>query len=453
MTLLSPPRSAVAPSATPDNFVRYPDLRAPGTMTKRAWLLVVLGMVIPGTAQLLAGSRRLGRFAVCSTFVLWGLALLALLINTLLPRLVYVLGGVAVPLLTLAQIAFTAYAVLWAFLTLDTLRLVRLVTLVPKSRAWVAGVAIVATVIGAGGLGYGAVVAGSARSVLDQLFSDGQYKDPIDGQYNILLLGGDAGPDRTGLRPDSLSVVSINAETGATTIIGIPRNFEKATFSPESPLWTPFPTGYDCGDDCLINYLYTYGQEHPELYPDAEKFGSKPGIEATRDAVSGVTGLTLQYFVLIDMQGFAQLIDSLGGVDIDVQERTALGAIEASEPFAYVEAGPQHLDGQTALWFARSRYDTTDYARMARQRQVQEAVLTQFDPANVLTKFRAISAASVQVVSTDVPGVMVGGFVEMATKARAIPLTKLELVPDVVDTIDPDYDVIHALVDETIHPG
>ena len=451
MSVISPLRGTTArPPA--DNLVRYPDVREPRTMTKRAWWLVAVGILIPGSAQLLAGSRRLGRFAVASTFVLWASVLVALLVGTVFPRLVFRLGGLAVPLLTVAQVLLAAYAVLWVALTLDTLRIVRLINLLPKSRAWVAGLAVVATVVGSGGLVYGAVVAGSARSVLDQLFSDGQYQDPIDGQYNILLLGGDAGPDRTGLRPDSLSVVSINADTGATTIIGVPRNFEKARFSPESPLWGPFPNGYDCGDECLINYLYTYGEENPELYPDAAEFGSNAGIEATRDAVAGVTGLTLQYFVLIDMQGFAQLIDSLGGVTIDVPQRTALGAITAPEPFAYVEVGSQRLDGNTALWYARSRFDSTDYDRMARQRQVQEAVLSQFEPANVLTKFEGIAAAGVQVVSTDVPQVMVGEFVEMATKARSLPVQSLELVPGVVDTLEPDYDQIHSLVDSTIHP-
>ena len=451
MSVISPLRGTTArPPA--DNLVRYPDVREPRTMTKRAWWLVAVGILIPGSAQLLAGSRRLGRFAVASTFVLWTLVSVGLLVGIVFPRLVFMLGGLAVPLLTVAQVLLAAYAVLWVALTLDTLRIVRLINLLPKSRAWVAGLAVVATVVGSGGLVYGAVVAGSARSVLDQLFSDGQYQDPIDGQYNILLLGGDAGPDRTGLRPDSLSVVSINADTGATTIIGVPRNFEKARFSPESPLWGPFPNGYDCGDECLINYLYTYGEENPELYPDAAEFGSNAGIEATRDAVAGVTGLTLQYFVLIDMQGFAQLIDSLGGVTIDVPQRTALGAITAPEPFAYVEVGSQRLDGNTALWYARSRFDSTDYDRMARQRQVQEAVLSQFEPANVLTKFEGIAAAGVQVVSTDVPQVMVGEFVEMATKARSLPVQSLELVPGVVDTLEPDYDQIHSLVDSTIHP-
>lgn len=421
-------------------------------MTKRAWWLVAVGILIPGSAQLLAGSRRLGRFAVSSTFLLWGLVAVALLLNVLFPRLIYVLGNNTIPF-TVAQIFFIAYAVLWSVLTLDTLRLVRLVNLVPRARIWVASVAIIATVFGAGGLGYGAVIAGSTRTLLEQLFADGQYKPPVDGQYNILLLGGDAGPDRTGLRPDSISVVSINAETGQATVIGIPRNFENATFSPESPLWGPYPQGYNCGDRCLINYLYTYAEQHPELYPGASKFGSNPGIEATRDAASGVTGLTIQYYALIDMQGFAELIDALGGVDVKVTERTALGAITASKPFAYVEKGEQHLDGQTALWYSRSRFDTTDYARMARQRQVQEAVLKQFDPANVLTKFQGIAAASGQIVKTDVPQVMIGTFLEMATKARALPLRKLELVPGVVDTLHPNYGEIHDLVKKTALAG
>jgi LCP family protein required for cell wall assembly len=303
-----------------------------------------------------------------------------------------------------------------------------------------------------GGAGYAAMLTGVLRSTVSDLFASGDYADPVDGQYNILLLGGDAGPDRMGMRPDSISVVSINADTGATTMIGVPRNFERAVFSEGSPLWEPFPDGYDCGDDCLINYLYTYGEEHPELYPDAVANGSSPGVEATRDAVAGVTGLTLQYFVVIDMQGFADLVDSLGGVTIDVPARTNIAPIEATEPYFTLEAGSQHMDGGTALWYARSRYETTDYERMERQRQVQEAIVTQFTPANVLSKFQGIASAGVQVINTDVPKAMLPAFLDLANRARVLPITKLELVPGVVETVYPDFDVIHALVQATLHP-
>jgi LCP family protein required for cell wall assembly len=431
--------------------VRNPDVGSPTTMAKRAWWLVVLNILIPGSAQLLAGNRRLGRFGVRLTFTLWALAIVALAIYFLAPRVVYGIASNTIAL-TILQIVFVVYAVLWVVLTLDTLRLTKLVRATPKVRPFVAGVAIAVMVVCVGSAGYAATLTGVLRSTVSDLFASGDYSEPIDGQYNILLLGGDAGPDRMGMRPDSISVVSVNADTGAATMVGVPRNFERAIFSEGSPLWTPFPDGYDCGDDCLINYLYTYGEEHPELYPDAIANGSTPGVEATRDAVSGVTGLTLQYFVVIDMQGFADLVDSLGGVEIDVPARTNIAAIEATEPYFTLEAGVQHMDGGTALWYARSRYETTDYERMERQRQVQEAIVTQFQPANVLTKFQDIASAGVQVINTDVPQAMLPTFLDLATQARQQPITKLELVPGVVETVYPDFDVIHALVQATLHP-
>jgi LCP family protein required for cell wall assembly len=418
-------------------------------MTKRAWWLVALNVLIPGSAQLLAGNRKLGRGGVRLTFALWIVAIVAVALFLFLPRVVY---GVAtnVVALSIVQVVLIAYAVLWVVLTVDTLRLTRLVRAGPRARPFIAAFAVIALVCSAGAAGYGAMVSGVTRDTISQLFASGDYEEPVDGQYNILLLGGDAGPDRLGMRPDSISVVSVNADTGATTMIGIPRNFERAIFSEGSPLWEPFPDGYDCGDDCLINYLYTYGEEHPELYPNAIAEGSAPGIEATRDAVAGVTGLTLQFSVVIDMQGFADLVDSLGGVDIEVANDINIAPITATEPLFTIEAGSQHMDGATALWYARSRYETTDYDRMERQRQVQQAIITQFQPSNVLTKFQGIAEAGVQVVKTDVPSVMLPTLVDLATQARAMPITTLELVPGVVETVYPDFDVIHALVDSTI---
>lgn len=426
--------------------VRYPDVSSPETMTKRAWWLVALNLLIPGSAQLLAGSRRLGRFGVTATFVLWGIVLVALVLWWLWPVAVYTLVTNSI-VLTVAQVLFVAYAVLWVALTLDTLRLVRLVKTWPAARGFIAGLAIIGLVGGAGAAGYGAVVAGSARSAISAIFNSGDYRPPIDGRYNILLLGGDAGPDRMGLRPDSISVASVDAATGAVVLIGVPRNLERARFVEGSPLYGPFPNGYDCGDQCLISYLYTYGVEHPDLYPDAEKRGSNPGIEAMRDAVEGVVGLTLQYYVLVDMQGFSDLIDALGGITLDVPERTPLGAaIPGTKPFAWVEAGEQHLDGFTAQWYSRSRYDTTDYARMSRQRDVQEAILRQFTPANVLVKFQEVASASTQVVRTDIPSVMLGLFTDLATKSRKLPVTRLELVPEEFDPAYPDFDKIAAAI-------
>lgn len=434
--------------------VRFPDLKSREAMTRRAWWLVGMNILIPGSAQTLAGSRRLGRFGLASTLVLWAIVVIAAVLFFVARPVLY---SVATNIYALwaIQAVLVYYIVLWVVLTFDTLRLVRLIRARPSARVFVAGLSVVVLALLAGTGGYGVIVTGAARGLLDHVFSGGHMAAPVDGHYNILLLGGDAGKHRTGLRPDSISVVSIDAATGASTVIGIPRNLQRVPFVEDSPLYGPFPNGYDCGVDCLVSYLYTYGEEHPDLYPDAVKDGSEPGIEAMRDAIGGVVGLKLQYFVLIDMEGFSDLIDSLGGIEIDSTGRYPLGGDEDAngQPInvdGWIEPGLQTMDGHTALWYARARHGTTDYDRMKRQRQVQEAILKQFSPANVLSKFEGIAKAGSQIVKTDIPQGMLGGFVDLGTKAKDQEVTSLELVPPEVNVIHPDIAAMQASVQQTL---
>jgi LCP family protein required for cell wall assembly len=436
--------------------VRSPDLKNRPLMTKRGWWLVVLNILMPGSAQVLAGDRKLGRFGLVATFTLWiGLGLAVALF--FLARSVLLTISTNPIMLWVLEVALGFYALLWIILTIDTIRLVRLVRTAPGSRAPLAIVAIVALVLGSGTAAYGAMVVDSARSLFSDVFGGGEMAEPIDGRYNIMMLGGDAGPDRIGIRPDSISVASIDAATGAVTMIGIPRNLQKSPFSEDSPLWGPFPDGYSCGVDCLISYLYTYGEEHPDLYPEAKAAGSSPGIEAMRDAVEGTTGLTMQYHVLIEMAGFRNLIDALGGIEIDVKERVGIGANTnpdgtPAEAGGWIEPGVRRMDGETALWYARSRYATTDYARMARQREVQEAILRQADPQTVLLRFQDIAKASSDLATTDIPQSMLGRFVDLALKAKGQPVERLQLVPPDFPPDLPDFDHIHAAVAEAVAP-
>lgn len=429
--------------------LRSPDVRSREVMRRRAWWLVWLNLLLPGSAQSLAGSRGLGRLGLASTFLLWLFIASAVVVWWVQRELALSLAANPWVLLA-AQVAAAGYAVLWVVLTLDTLRLVRLVALRPAARAGVAMLAVVGLVAVGGAAAYGSVVAGSARDAITAIFGDADYVEPVAGRYTILLLGGDAGPDRVGLRPDSITVASIDAETGAVALIGVPRNLERARFSESSPLWGSFPNGYDCGHDCLISYLYTFGEEHPELYPDAEAGRSSPGIEATRDAVEGVLGVTIQFYVLIDMEGFAQLIDSLGGVTLDVPERTPIGPVTSATPYWFIEQGTQHLDGTNALWYARTRFESNDFERMQRQRAVQEAMLRQFEPANVLARFQAVAAVGGRVVRTDIPQVMLGRFADLAAKSRELPLERLELIPPEFSSESPDFTRIASAVDEAV---
>ena len=319
---------------------------------------------------------------------------------------------------------------------------------------WIALAGLVtASVMATSAISWAGNTAGVSAGALGSIFNQGGYTSPVDGRYNIMLLGADSGGDRFGLRPDSISVISIDATTGKTVNIGIPRNMQRVSFSSGSPMLQVYPNGWTCGIDCLINAIYKdVTDNHAELYPDAVKRGSTPGIEATRDALEWVTGLTIQSYVLIDMASFSALIDSLGGIDIDVKQRLPIGGQndDASDAKGWIEVGKQHMDGYHALWYARSRHTTSDYDRMNRQHEVENAVLKQMEPANVLTRFQSIAGAGEKLVKTDIPAPMLATYVELATKARKQGIKALPLVPPLVDQVRPDFEAIRAKIKSTL---
>lgn len=438
--------------------LRYPDAASAKVMTKRGWWLVVLNVLLPGSAQIVAGNRRLGRLGIVATLTLWGLLIVTGVVYLLWPMVVYTLFTQTLSL-WIVQLVMFAYVVLWVILTLDTLRLVRLVKTAPNARAWIAAFSVVLLVAIAGTAGYGALVAASARGALGDIFSAGPSAPPVNGRYNIMLLGGDAGPDRQGMRPDSMSVVSVDATTGRAVTIGLPRNLDPVPFPASSPLHALYPDGYGFQDHCdvdvcQLNSIYTEVSLYKAgLYPNATKHNSDPGIESMRDALEGALGITIQYYVLIDMQGFADLVDALGGVDVTVAQRLPIGGDEnLNGVVGWIEPGKQHMNGYTAQWYARSRHGTSDYDRMARQRQLQDAILKQINPLNVVTKFQDIAKAGKQVMKTDIPQSMLGYFVDLGLKTRKQQVQQLELVPPTIDPQNPDYTQIHQLVKAALAP-
>ena len=482
MSIASPPRTgarAATAAIVNERPLRYPDATSRALMTRRGWWLVGLNFLIPGAAQVMAGNRRLGRFGIASTLVLWVLVVIGLLFALLAPTAGLSLVtsawlpdwlGLLRPLpLLIAQGVLLAYAVVWIVLTIDTLRLVRLVRTGRGARFAIATVAIGLLVVASGTAAYAANAVGTARSTISTNFgASGPTEPPTDGYYNILLLGADSGEGRDSMRFDSISVVSVNAQTGATTITGIPRDMPHFPFA-EGPMQDRYPDGHQgfsdpsCGWGSGINQLRTeveVCQDGAELYPDAAANGSAPGIEATKDAAEGILGIQIPYYVFIDMHGFAALVDALGGVDITVTERLPKGGGpsypgEPAESWAigWIEPGAQHMDGDTAQWYARSRYTTDDFSRMKRQRELQEAILAQFTPQVVLTRFQDVAAAGADIVQTDLPQSLIPTLVDLAMKAKEQPVQTLELTPaGGIDEFDPDYAYIAELIQSTLHP-
>lgn len=439
--------------------LRNPDTSSPPFMTKRARWLVIMGFVLPGSAQVLAGNRKLGRFGLIASFSLIAFAII-LVAGFFVSRTFTITAMTNGVVLFVVQWVIVLYAILWLVLGMNTLTITKLVRVTPRWRIPVAMLSIILTVLPVGGAAYAATLVSAARPALD-IFAGRPSVEPVDGRYNILLLGTDAGEDREGLRPDSISLVSIDAETGQSVIVGLPRELANMPFPESSPMHAMHPNGFGVDNGCNVgrcwlNGIYSEAEFFETgLYPDAVSRGSSPGIEATKDAVSGATGLETQFFVLIDMAGFEQLIDALGGVTVTVPEPLPIGGqLDEWTGTVYgedgwLEPGEQHLNGFDALWFARSRYGSAngDYDRMERQRQLQAAILAQMNPQNVLLRFQEVAEAGTNLVETDIPRGMLGHFVDLADKARAHSPIAVELTPPEVDPELPDYAHVRSLVE------
>ena len=445
-----------APQPALTDPVRHPANAPAPVRTKRAFVLLLLTLLVPGSAQIVAGDRKLGRIALRVTLAAWALAiagLVLLLVNRTL--LIGILTNTVASLLIIALLI--ALAIGWAALFVNTLRLIRPVLLAPGMRPIVGVALVLAMVLSSGTLGYAAYVLNVSRNAIGSIFSAGPAIDPVDGRYNFLMMGGDAGDDRTGRRPDSLSVLSVDAKTGQTAIISVPRNLQNAQFSEGSPMRQIYPDGYDCGNECLINAINTeVTNEHADLYPGV----ADPGAQATLEAVSGTLGITVQAYVLVDMDGFAKLIDAMGGIRIKAGGWVPLSGDMVDEangihgmPLGWIPAGEQHLNGYHALWYGRSREFVDDYARIQRQQCVQQAMLKQLDPATLLAKFEDIANAGTKVVDSNISASQLGSFVDLAMKAKGKEVSRLTIGPPDFDasfSTVPDFDQIHQKVDQLL---
>jgi LCP family protein required for cell wall assembly len=249
----------------------------------------------------------------------------------------------------------------------------------------------------------------------------------------------------------------VDAKTGQTAIISVPRNLQNAQFSEGSPMRQIYPDGYDCGNECLINAINTeVTNEHADLYPGV----ADPGAQATLEAVSGTLGITVQAYVLVDMDGFAKLIDAMGGIRIKAGGWVPISGDMIDEangihgmPLGWIAAGDQHLDGYHALWYGRSREFVDDYARIQRQQCVQQAMLKQLDPTTLLSKFEDIANAGSKVVDSNISSSQLGSFVDLAMKAKGQEVKRLTIGPPDFDasfSTVPDFDIIHEKVDQLL---
>ncbi len=186
-------------------------------------------------------------------------------------------------------------------------------------------------------------------------------KDP--DRINVLLLGmrGLEDPGEGKLLSDAIILVSINKKTGQIALISLPRDIYYK-------IWCS-------GEDKKINFAYAHG-----------------GLDCAKKTIASLTGLYIDYTVSANFEGLTGAIDALGGITIYLEEpfeedfqwakegqeegeHWLIKEIDGEERWVFhLPAGQNVLDGQTALYYARSRYSTDDFDRMRRQQKVLLAI-------------------------------------------------------------------------------
>jgi LCP family protein required for cell wall assembly len=246
---------------------------------------------------------------------------------------------------------------------------------------------------------------------------------PADGRLNLLLVGADSGPGRWKLRTDTMILLSVEVETGKAALIGVPRNIRFAPLPP--PLDATYPYGYTD----LLNALWVEVDSRPGSYPGDP---SVAPFLALQDTIGLLLGVPVDASVVVDLNGFVRAVDALGGLDITVPQAVHDRAYPPPDGGAPVEvfipAGPQHLDGWSALAYARTRHQDSDYERMQRQQSVIVALQGQLrcGLAFRITELLEIARDSVW---TNLPLQGITALVNLAGRVDPDGVARLTLTP------------------------
>jgi len=181
----------------------------------------------------------------------------------------------------------------------------------------------------------------AAKETDDSTAVLGQYNEnPFKDTVNILLLGNGGANHPGGGLTDVIQVLSINTKNNKALIFSVPRDLY---------------VDIDGFGKHKINTAYVLGEQ--------QEHGN--GGKLAKKEISQVLGIPIQYYIKIDFAGFTKMINLLAGIDICVEQ-----AIDDPKTSTYVKQGCQHMDGEVALDYVRSRYSTSDFDRSGRQQEV-----------------------------------------------------------------------------------
>lgn len=277
-------------------------------------------------------------------------------------------------------------------------------------------------------------------------------------RVNILLTGGDSGEGRDvglGIRTDTIMIASIDTATGNTVIIQIPRNLEHPPFPDGSKLSELYPNGFNDGGPSFVNSIW---HDVPLTYPDYFTDTAFPGADALKWGLQGVTGLKIDYFVMINIDGLVQLVNAMGGVRVNVNYPIAKAGsdegLDCGRDGWILEGPNQKLNGVDAMWFARSRCNSPggDFGRMVRQSCLVNAIIDQADPAVMATRYEQIAKAAGNMIMTDIPQEHLQALIDLSARVKKGKVSRLTFVngEDGFYSSYPDWELIHDRVQAAI---
>lgn len=196
-------------------------------------------------------------------------------------------------------------------------------------------------------------------------------KEDAYGHTNFLILGTGGGIHDGADLTDSIIVASLDSEDGLVSMLSIPRDL----FIKD-----------DLVGDSRINQIYFSAKNYYK--------SSSEGLDHLKKKLEEIVGIPIHYYVKLDFKGFTEMIDAIGGIDIDVKETLYDPFYPKDETYDYetfsIKKGLQHLDGETALKYARSRKTTSDFSRADRQQQIIYAIKSQALTTKVLLSTKKI---------------------------------------------------------------
>ncbi len=443
--------------------------RSPEAWMRRSFGLTLLGAVLPG-----AGLTRTRYAKAGWTILLLVVVSLIGLVGVILVQGPYA-AALAVGVRPKALFAVAAFLVVaglvWVWTLVLTHRGTQHPSLRPRQRivlqVWTALLCLAV----AAPLAVGAQYSLIQRSLVGTVFTGGQ--DPIDGltraeptlgvtdpwagvgRITMLLLGSDAGDDRVGIRTDSMILANIDTKTGETLLFSLPRNLQNVPFPKDNPLRKIYPNGYTCGNECLLNAVWTEAEAHKDLFPSSVR---SPGLYTLQGVITEITGLRIDNTAIIDLKGFESLVDAMGGVTVNVTERLPIqGWVNSQKVLVgveeWLEPGVQHLDGYHALWFARSRLASDDWSRMRRQRCLVGKIIGQVNPASMLQKYPALAQVARDNITTDIRIEHLPAWVTLIERVKGASIRSLTFTHLNINPGDPDFASIKKMVQTAVDPN